>query len=170
VQPYLAFDQLGPEPALMLPLSCQNALDSGDSGVSPEIRDAFANARRALPIRVARRVVTRTAEWWLGEEGQVGFLYVLRRRPTGIAVYQYPSPSFSPRNFYLDTRGSGDRRQHLRQVVLADASKSFDYSVNKSWGVFHQANLDAVIVHPRGYAIGVSYQNHKMEILPWLSP
>jgi hypothetical protein len=100
----------------------------------------------------------------------MGFLYVLRRRPTGIAVYQYPSPSFQPTQFYLDTRGSGDRRQHLRQVVLADASKSFDYSVNKSWGVFHQANLDAVIVHPRGYAIGVSYQNHKMEILPWLSP
>jgi hypothetical protein len=164
-QPYLSFDQFGPEPTLMLPLSALAALDNASVAVSDDIRKAFSSVGRALPPKVAKKIVTPTAEWLLGTENSQTWLFVIRRQPAGIAVFPYPTPAFSPRNFYLDSRSSAEGKLHLRHVDLTDPSTQFDYNTGKSWGAFRQTNLDAVIIHPRGYAIGVSYQNHKMEIV-----
>jgi hypothetical protein len=64
-------------------------------------------------------------------------------------------------NFFLDAQSDGT---HLRSVAMDDTT-AFDLSGTKSWGKFSQANLDAVVVHPGGYVIAVSWENSKMEIL-----
>jgi len=165
VQPYLAFDQFGPEPLLTLPLSDMANLDSAQP-LSAGIVSAFRAAGKTLPASVAKKVVTATAEWQLGEQKSTspGWLYVVRRQPNAIAVYPVNTPAFSPRNFYLDTRAVSGR-QHLRHVDLNDASKEFNYDVGKSWGSFKQTNLDAVVIHPRGYALAASYETNKIEVL-----
>ncbi|MBI1771873.1 MAG: hypothetical protein HYR68_05925 [Burkholderiales bacterium] len=155
VQPSVAFDQFGPQALLTLPLTMMNELDSATTAVSAEIRNSFTNAGKPLPQKAYKKQLTKTLEWWIGEEGKTDYLYVLKRRPASIDVYAYPNPEFSSRNFYLDPRGSQDKKLHLRHVDLADSSKEFNYESNQSWGVFNQSNLDAVIIHPRGYAIGV---------------
>jgi hypothetical protein len=161
VQPFLTYDQFGPVPLLTAPLSLQPALDQAGDAVPPELRQLFVDAGKDAPQ--SRKVVAPTVEWWLYIAGQPK--YVLRRQPAQIAVYPYPNPEYSPRNFFLDPRAVADR-QHLRHVDLGDnASRTFDYATGKSWGAFTQSNLDAVVVHPRGYVIGVSYRNHKMEVL-----
>ncbi len=165
VQPYIAFDQFGPEPLLVLELSVQAALDKSENTIPAGVRTAFQAAGRALPDNATKTIVKQTVEWTFGVPAAQSPLFVLRRRPNAIAVYPFPTPEFSVRNFYLDPRGAGDRRQHLRHVDLTSTSKEFDYATGKSWGVFHQSNIDAVVVHPNGYVIGASYQGNKFEIL-----
>ncbi len=70
----------------------------------------------------------------------------------------------SGNNFYLEFRNG---TYHLRKINLSDPTHTIDLKATdkKSWGRFSQDHLDSMIVHPDGYAIGVSWMNHKMEIL-----
>ncbi len=165
VQPYMAFDQFGPAPLLILALSFQPVLDDPNAEIPSDMREAFTAAKHSLPPKVSKQIIKPTVEWNLSDPDESRILYVLKRRPSGIFVYPYPNPEFSARNFYLDPRGSGENQQHLRLVDLSDPSTNFDYAQDKSWGVFHQTNLDAIVVHPNGVVIGASYQNNKFEIL-----
>ncbi len=133
--------------------------------VSNEVRAAFssANVNLSLPPDATITVHQLTAEWYIGTPGAQ--LYDLRRNVDSIEVFHYPAPAFSPNNFYLDPRdGSGDKNYHVRHVDLAPDAE-FDYGTDTSWGTFVNAKLDAAVVHPSGYIVGVSYDNHKMEIL-----
>ena len=67
-------------------------------------------------------------------------------------------------NFILDTR---NHQCHLRKVELEDGSEGFGLNGSDlvSYGRFNQNTLDAFVIHPDGYAIGVNYANSKMEVL-----
>jgi hypothetical protein len=167
MQPYIAYDQFGPAPLLSLdPASAfATALDAG--GAAPaDVIARFGEARVALPKDAAVTVVTGGAAWRLGEPGQTP-LYDLRRQVDSIKVFRYPVAEFSPRNFYLDTRTYEKQRLfQLRQVDLRDDSgPTFDYDSGLSWGSFNVPDLNAIVVHPNGYVIGVSYQHDKMALL-----
>lgn len=70
----------------------------------------------------------------------------------------------STNNFVLDTRNN---QFHLRQVNLEDGQSGFGLNDPnlKSWGRFNLTNMDAMVVHPQGSVIGVSWKDSKMEIL-----
>jgi len=70
----------------------------------------------------------------------------------------------SKNNFVLDTRNN---QFNLRQVNLEDGSNGFGLNDPnlKSWGRFNLSNMDAMVVHPNGAVIGVSWKDSKMEIL-----
>ena len=89
----------------------------------------------------------------------------LRAQPHLIYDQYGPMPTATnPSNHFLvDPRG-GDN--HLRRVVL-DQSTTYDLaSPGQSWGRFGADELDAVVIHPDGYAIGVHGLSHKVLILP----
>lgn len=89
----------------------------------------------------------------------------LRAQPHLIYDQYGPMPTAAkPSNHFLvDPRG-GDN--HLRRVVL-DQSTTYDLaSPGQSWGRFGADQLDAVVIHPDGYAIGVHGLSHKVLILP----
>ncbi|KQO17266.1 hypothetical protein [Paenibacillus sp. Leaf72] len=67
-------------------------------------------------------------------------------------------------NFILDTRNS---QMNLRQVNLMDGESGFGLNDPnlKSWGRFNLSNIDAMVVHPDGAVIAVSWKDSKMEIL-----
>ena len=50
-------------------------------------------------------------------------------------------------------------------MALDDKSGTFNYTPGQSWGAFSDTTLDAIVVHPNGYVIGVNYAVHKMLIL-----
>lgn len=64
-------------------------------------------------------------------------------------------------NFYFDPRNQG---YHLRRVVLDGKPGTFDLSSKKSWGRFNEP-IQRLIVHPAGYAVGISSDNNKIEVL-----
>ena len=146
--------------------------------VPADLATAFANASGSsssgspgtgtgnftLPDGCVVTVVTASAEWYIGPPNKP--LYDLRRQTDTINVFSYPTPAFSPRNFYLDSRSfAKEQKYYLRQVVLDDNSRTFNYSPGMSWGAFADITLDAIVVHPNGYVIGVNYGSHKMLIL-----
>jgi hypothetical protein len=176
--PSISYDQFGPAPLFSLPAATYGAaLDGADGAPVPAaVATAFAQSSGAggsapvtagnhtLPAGSVVTVKTESAEWYLGPSGAP--LYDLRRVTDTIDVFAYPTPAFSPRNFYLDTRaGTAGDPFHLRQVALDGVSGTFDYTPGKSWGAFPPASLDALAVHPNGYMVGVDYENHKMLIL-----
>lgn len=67
-------------------------------------------------------------------------------------------------NFILDSRNN---QFNLRQVKLMDGISGFGLNDPnlKSWGKFNLTNIDAMVIHPDGAAIGVSWKDSKMEIL-----
>ncbi|MCG7409287.1 hypothetical protein MH117_17860 [Paenibacillus sp. ACRRX] len=67
-------------------------------------------------------------------------------------------------NFIVDTRNN---EFHLRQVNLEDEQSGFGLNDPdlKSWGKFNLSTLDAIVVHPTGAVIAVSWEDSKMEIL-----
>jgi hypothetical protein len=179
LQPYISYDQFGPAPLFELPAATyMEALDAANGKpVPPAVATAFANANPkpdpdhtngsgnfTLPDGSIVTVVTHSAEWYIGLPNKP--LYNLRRATDTIKVFDYPTPAFSPRNYYLDSRSfAKEQKYYLRQVVLDDKSSTFDYSSGKSWGAFAETLLDAIVVHPNGYVIGVNYEFHKMLIL-----
>jgi len=180
LQPYIAYDQFGPAPLFQLASATYMAeLDaSGGKPVPADIKTAFANASGSsstggpgtgtgnftLPDGCVVTVVTASAEWYIGPPGKP--LYDLRRETDEIGIFSYPTPAFSPRNFYLDSRTfAKEQKYYLRQVVLDDKSPTFNYTPGKSWGAFADSSLDAIVVHPNGYVIGVNYGASKMFIL-----
>ena len=68
-------------------------------------------------------------------------------------------------NFYLDSQTAAPGAAYQVRSVKLDATTPFNLSQTESWGTFVEADLTAFVVHPRGYVIGVSYGNSKMEIL-----
>ena len=69
-----------------------------------------------------------------------------------------------PYNFVLDPRDGGN---HLRYLNLDDASPTFDLQSSNlpSWGCFQIPHLDSIVIHPGGYAIGASWETHRLAIL-----
>jgi hypothetical protein len=82
-------------------------------------------------------------------------------QPVGI-VYDPLGPSAGVgRHFFLQPTPSG----FLVQAVLLNDAAPFDNIDDPEvWGRFTQP-LDSLAVHPAGYVVGVSRENHKMEIL-----
>ncbi|MBD1228223.1 hypothetical protein [Xenorhabdus griffiniae] len=71
--------------------------------------------------------------------------------------------TITPYNFIIDSRFG---EYHLRRVDLRDGSHNFGLTDNPlSWGTFTIPHLDAMVVHPSGYVIAVSWQYSKMQIL-----
>lgn len=179
LQPYIAYDQFGPAPLFSLPSAAfQPELDGADGAPVPgDLAAAFARAggapaagsgappagsgSYALPAGAVVTVVTASAAWYVGVPGQP--MYELRRETDDINVFRHPTPAFSPRNYYLDTRATGT--DYLRQVVLDGQAGTFDYTPGMSWGGFPSVSLDALVVHPNAYVLGVSYEFHKLMIL-----
>ncbi|MCU1266503.1 MAG: hypothetical protein JWM21_2821 [Acidobacteria bacterium] len=64
-------------------------------------------------------------------------------------------------NFWVDPRNG---LYHVRQVVLDGTTNPFDLSIGQSWGRFNE-QIDAAIIHPSGYVVGVSTANSKIEVL-----
>jgi hypothetical protein len=182
LQPYIAYDQFGPAPLFTLPAATYPAELDGANGkpVPADLATAFANARGSsgsesgsqgtgngnftLPEGCVVKVVTASAEWYIGPTNKP--LYDLRRETDTINVFLYPTPAFSPRNYYLDSRSyAKEQKYYLRQVALDDNSGTFNYTPGQSWGAFSGSTLDAIVVHPNGYVVGVNYEYHKMLIL-----
>lgn len=158
-EPYLVYDQFGPAPLFSLLSTFQNELDQGN--VTPALRDAFQLNGYPLPEDTTVEVVQSTVQWYLST-GLEEPTYDLRRETDGrISVFDYPTPMFSPNNFYVDPRTGV---YHLRRVVLDDKTP-FDMQPGESYGYFTSPHLDSVVVHPAGYVVGVSYRNNKMEII-----
>ncbi|MCA6943436.1 hypothetical protein LF927_19845 [Pectobacterium polaris] len=71
--------------------------------------------------------------------------------------------TITPLNFIIDSRFG---TYHLRQVDLRDESHTFGLiNTNESWGTFTIPHLDAMVVHPSGCVIAVSWKYSKMQIL-----
>ncbi|HEV8579690.1 MAG TPA: hypothetical protein VGX68_11480, partial [Thermoanaerobaculia bacterium] len=158
-QPYLVYDQFGPAPLFSLDSTFQSGLDQGK--ITPELRAAFTANQYALPENATVQVKQSTVRWLIFT-GLTDPTYDLRREPTGrISVFSYPTPVFSPNNFYVDPRSG---LYHLRRVVLDDKTP-FDMNPGKSYGYFTEAHLDSIVVHPAGYVVGVNFKNSKMEII-----
>lgn len=64
-------------------------------------------------------------------------------------------------NFYIDSRKGA---YHLRQLVLDQKTEVLNLAQGISWGRFNQ-QIDACIIHPSGYAVGVNSANSKLEVL-----
>lgn len=77
------------------------------------------------------------------------------------------SPIAGVQNFYLDTRTYGSTGlTHLRRVdVAGNGDSTFRYDSTQSWGAFGVLDLKAMVVHPNGYVVAVSYDDHKLAIL-----
>ncbi len=158
-QPYLVYDQFGPAPLFSLDSSFQPGLEQRK--ITPELRAAFAANRYSLPEKATVQVKQPTVQWLIFT-GLTDPTYDLRREPTGrISVFSYPTPAFSPNNFYVDPRSG---LYHLRRVVLDDKTP-FDMKPGLSYGYFTEPHMDSVVIHPAGYAVGVNFKNSKMEII-----
>ncbi len=170
LQPCVAFDQFGPAGLFDLSpaLSYMAELDDCTSAapVPADIVKIFVAQHRPLPDGATVVVVTASAAWRIVSAGGTQ-LFDLRRQVDLIKVFNAPAPEFSGNNFYLDTRTfltAGTR--HLRRIDLGTGSAAtFDYDTRKSFGAFTMANIDAMAIHPSGYAVGVSYDNHQMSIV-----
>ncbi len=64
-------------------------------------------------------------------------------------------------NFWVDPRSD---LYHVRQVLLDGTTAPFDLSTGQSWGRFNE-QIDAAVIHPTGYVVGVSTANSKIEVL-----
>jgi len=67
-------------------------------------------------------------------------------------------------NYILDTRKN---QCHLRKVNLHDDKHNFGLTDENllSWGRFNQEHLDAMLIHPNGFAVAVNWETSKMEII-----
>jgi len=180
MQPYMAYDQFGPAPLFELSSATYMAeLDNSNNKPVPgDIAIAFANASGSsspgspgtgtgnftLPDGCVVTVVKQSAEWYIGPPNKP--LYDLRRQTDTINIFSYPTPAFSPRNFFLDSRSyAKEKKYYLRQVLLDDNKSTFNYDPGMSWGAFEGILLDSIVVHPNGYVVAVNYGQHKMLIL-----
>lgn len=158
-KPAIIYDQFGPAPLLSVPLTEGPILDS--KTISDVLKTAFEAVHKPLPKEATVSVVTPTAEWTIAWPTLANPGYVIRRSPIAIEVHAYPSALFSQRNYYVDPRNG---EYHLRKITL-DNSTPFDMERKLSWGRFNFAHLDAFGIHPAGYAIGVSFSAHRLDII-----
>lgn len=68
----------------------------------------------------------------------------------------------SGNNFVLAPASSG--RFHLRKITLSESKEPALVLANQSYGIF-ATQLDAVAIHPAGYAVGIDGNNHKLMVL-----
>lgn len=168
-QPCIAFDQFGPAGLFTLTAVPYMAELDGFTTAGPvpdDIIKAFVASGLPLPAGATVVVVTASAAWRIASAaGQA--LFDLRRQVDMIEVFNAPAPEFSANNFYLDTRTyETDGLSHLRRVDLSENSgDTFDYDSRKSWGSFVIAKPDAMVIHPNGFAIAVSFDDHQMTIV-----
>jgi hypothetical protein len=169
-QPCIAFDQFGPAGLFELAPAMQYMNELNDlstpGAVPADVVAAFATNGLPLPDGAKASVITASAAWRIaGGGGQA--LFDLRRQIDVVKVFKAPAPEFSANNFYLDTRTyQDDGRSHLRRIDLHDGTgDTFDYDTRKSWGAFTLADPDAMIIHPNGYAIAISYDDSQMTIV-----
>jgi len=71
------------------------------------------------------------------------------------------TPGSTGSNFYVDPRNG---LYHLRQVILNGSTSPFDLATGQSWGRFNE-QIDAAVVHPAGFVVGVNTANSKLEVL-----
>jgi hypothetical protein len=64
-------------------------------------------------------------------------------------------------NFFVDP---SNQQYHLRKVVVDGRGGQFNITPGQSLGRFNTA-IDRCIYHPAGYAVGISTQTHKIQIL-----
>lgn len=168
-QPFLVYDQFGPEPLFSIPSSdYENDLNNGilDSGLSA----LFAQFGYPLPEGAVVSVVTNSAEWTIDLPQQAApvALYQLNRLTDQISVYPSPTPPVSQNNFYLDpvpvTSSGASYRYQLRQVTL-DNTTPFPMDEAQSYGQFLLPALTDVAVHPQGYVIGAHFNANVLEVL-----
>ncbi|BBB92572.1 MAG TPA: hypothetical protein PKA28_03910 [Methylomusa anaerophila] len=157
-QPYILYDQFGPAPLFAMPIAYETDLDSGK--ITPQISTLFTTYGYPLPTDATVTIVVQGTEWYVGEPGKQP-AYDIRRVTDQLEVHPYPCQPYSPNNFYVDPVGDV---YHLRQITL-DNETPLDMSRQKSWGCFTEPHMDAFVVHPQGYVLGVSWMNSKMEIL-----
>lgn len=165
---FLAYEQFGPEPLFSVPSAQSSAVISDlDNGVvDAALLDTFEASGYPLPSNVTVQIVQQTVQWTLTLPGQTQPTYQLNRESDqSIAVFLYPTNTVGQNNFYLDSATSA---RQLRKVIL-DNSTPFDMQSTLSFGCFAQQTLDAVVIHPANYAVGVSYDNHYLEIVPILT-
>lgn len=167
IQPYIAFDQFGPAGLFTLDNAESLMPDLNTKTTVPAILiSTFSANGFTLPQNAAVNVVKKDAAWTIIIPG-VQTLYQLRRQVDVIKVFKYPTPEFSPNNFYLDTRTFQKQGlYHLRHVDLNDEKNPFfDFAPIKSWGAFPMEHISAVAIHPNNYAIAISYRNNKIAIV-----
>ncbi len=70
----------------------------------------------------------------------------------------------SPYAFLVDPRNG---QYHLRYVPIDDGNAAYDVNDPnlQSWGQFPLAHMDAIVIHPSGYAIGASWSDQKIATL-----
>ncbi|MGH9562274.1 MAG: hypothetical protein ACRD3S_12545, partial [Terracidiphilus sp.] len=146
-----------------LPSSCHSDHTQGNIPSAFSAGLTSAGKTYPLPSTAVVNTQTLTAKWYL-DDGSA-HLYELRRSVDSIQVFPYPSPDFSSRNFYLDTRDNSANVYYLRQVFLGGLGGPFNYDMGTSWGTFAAMDVDAMVVHPNGYVLAVDYANHKLQIL-----
>ena len=163
----IAFDQFGLQPLFSVPAAqCSADLDRGT------IASALASQFAGLGVSLAGLTVTakvKGADWLIGPPGGAPVYELRLVQDAGaaavVSVFPYPVPTQT--NFYLDPRtASQDGKYHLRAVRLSASGSAgtFEYTPDRSWGAFSVAP-DALAVHPHGYAVGLSYGQHKMLLL-----
>ncbi|MFZ5962598.1 hypothetical protein ACOXXX_06560 [Thalassococcus sp. BH17M4-6] len=161
---FLAYEQFGPEPLFNAPASVQSDLDAGT--VDSTLATTFADAGYPLPDDLATVVVTvleETVEWTLTLPDQTDPTYQLNRQSDGdIVVFLYPTDVVGQNNYFLDSSGTVGQ---LRKVILDDTTP-FDMDQTTSHGGFAMTTIDSLVIHPANYAIAVSFDNHRMEIVP----
>ena len=164
---FLAYEQFGPEPLFSVPSAQSSAVISDlDAGVlDAALLDTFQTAGYPIPSDATVQIVQQTVEWTITLPGQPQASYQLNRESDqSIAVFLYPTNVVGQNNFYIDSATSV---RQLRKVIL-DNSTPFDMQSSQSYGCFTLQTLDAVVIHPANYAVGVSYDDHYLEIVPIL--
>jgi hypothetical protein len=164
VQPSIAFDQFGPAGLLTLDPATEYMNDLNKNVLSNAVKARFKAKEVKLEDSYKVEVVVKDASWTIKDDKNKA-LYSLRRQVDVIKVFTYPTPEFSPNNFYLDTTAYATTgKYHLRLVELKDSGLPNFNDSNKSWGTF-DINVSAMVIHPGGYALGVSYDQHQLNIL-----
>jgi hypothetical protein len=168
---FLAYEQFGPEPLFAAPSSVVADLNNGI--IDATLAATFAQAGYPLPddlSTVTLKTVQATVEWTITLPNGNAPTYQLNRQSDGsVFVYLYPTNTVGQNNFYLQNPAATDANQvrQLRKVIL-DNTTPFDMYQTQSYGCFATQTLDALVIHPSNYAVGVSYDNHYMEIVPIL--
>lgn len=167
IQSYIAFDQFGPAGLFGVDQAESFMPDLNTKpAVAAALRSLFSANGFTLPDNALVTVVKKDASWTIGIPGSKP-LYDLRRQVDVIKVFRWPTPEFSPNNFYLDTRTYDTQKMyHLRLVDLNDEkNSSFDFESRKSWGAFPMEHISAVAIHPNNFALAISYRNNKIAIV-----
>jgi len=167
IQSYIAFDQFGPAGLFTLDNAESLMPDLNTKATIPDaLKSTFSANGFTLPQYAAVKVVKKDAAWTIGIPYYPP-LYELRRQVDVIKVFKWPTPEFSPNNFYLDTRTYPQQRlYHLRHVDLNnERDPYFDFAPVKSWGAFPMEHISAVAIHPNNYAVAISYRDNKIAIV-----